>query len=384
MTGHSPPLVTNTFDIVLVLFVVSIYLSTLLHASNLGSKQFNHLLSYLVVTGIFYFGAKLLLRVCRISYDEIMGWLTAAVLIAALFGLVEFSGKNFFGFNVDGFVPRPSGATYPSTFAATVVRSRSFMSESANFASFLDMFTPIIVVHWWTKGRRSWSFVILAVVVSALVTTFSAAAVVAVGAGVFCLGVLYVSRLISGRGLRGILPVGLLAGVVIVGVSIMIVHREADWSGGIIDKILFLNESSAGDRLQRWTSALEMVGRSPCFGSGAGSFLRASQVGEGIVSWPIQVLAEGGFVAGMLLATLFLLLLRRVIRFPDSRRYAYLMGLIACIVHYSVISDYWMPWIWFLPLLVYMVPVGGRSSARVAGDQTWAYSGIESSIWPKG
>jgi hypothetical protein len=356
---HRP--VTTAFDFLVILLVASIYLSTAIHVQGMEQTQFNHLMSYLAVVGFYYFGAKLLLHQSQFSYDEVMGWLTVSVLIAAGFGLVEFAGKNFLGFDVDAWVPRPEGVGYLSTFDMVVVRSRSFMSESANFASFLDMLTPALVVHWWGKGRRLRCLLILAVVVPALVTTFSVASVIAISAGACAASLLFVpSVLASGRGLRGILPMSALAGVVASGIGVLIAHRDSLWAGVVVAKVLLAEPGSAGDRLSRWHGALEMIGQHPVIGTGAGSFLDASRVGKGIVSWPLQVMTEGGMVAGAILVSLFLLVLWRAVRIPDARRYAYVMGTMALAVHYSVTSDYWMPWIWFLVLLVYRVPTEGR------------------------
>jgi O-antigen ligase len=355
---HRP--VTTAFDLLVILLVASIYLSTAINVRGMEQTQFNHLMSYLAVIGFYYFGAKLLLNASRFTYDEIMGWLTVSVVIAAGFGLIEFVGKNFLAFDVDAWVPRPEEAVYHSTFAAVIVRSRSFMSESANFASFLDMLTPILVVHWWCKGKRLRCFLLLAVVIPALVSTFSVASVVGIFGGTLAAGALFiVSMLISGRGLRAILPMSALAGVVAACFNALLANRDALWASTIIAKVLFVDTVSASDRLNRWSGALEMISRHPIIGAGAGSFFGTSQVGQGIVSWPLQIMTEGGMVAGAIFVSLFLVVLWRAVRIPDARRYAYLMGVIALAVHYSVISDYWMPWIWFFVLLLYRVPIEG-------------------------
>ena len=88
-------------------------------------------------------------------------------------------------------------------------------------------------------------------------------------------------------------------------------------------------------------------------GHGAGAFLDPSHVGGGIFSWPVQVLTEGGMVAGVLLAGMFAVLLRTVFQIRGKSNYGYVMAVLAAMAHYSVVSDYWMPWIWFLVILVY-------------------------------
>ncbi len=353
--GRIHRVITHPFDRAALLFFLVLAASTALNPAALDTKSVAHLASYAAAIGIYYFGAKHLTIAARVDLDQMMKWVTISVLFAAIFGLVDFISKNFLNLDIDSMIPRPNTHTFNSTFALSIIRSRSFMSESANFASFLDTLAPLAVTHWWERGRKGIATTTALISLAALVSTFSTAGFVALIVGTTVATTLYtIQKMLDWRRTSHIGAAVVLVGMGVVAVGSLITHRGAAWADSIIYKLTFMDAASAGGRLERWSRALEMASEGPLIGHGAGNFLAPSSVGSGVVSWPIQILTEGGIIAVALGAMMFLSCVRSSFHIKGLRKYGFIMGLVALAVHYCIISDYWMPWIWFFVILIHL------------------------------
>ena len=120
----------------------------------------------------------------------------------------------------------------------------------------------------------------------------------------------------------------------------------------ILGKITLSNVSSGQERVVRWRDAIAEFPEHPVLGEGLGA--TSAERGTGVISLYLLLLKEGGAVGLGLLAGFLGLVLFRVLRMKedDPYRYAYLAGLVAGIVHYALVSDFWYPWLWTLCALV--------------------------------
>ena len=345
-------------DTLLLAFLVSLYIASSINIDAFAIKQFNHLLSYTVVIGAYYFGAMILTRRAKVGLNEIIFWITVAVIFASVFGIVEFAGKNIFNYDVDPMIPRNVGTRYNPTYAGVVVRARAFMSESGNFALFLELFAPLVIAHWFGTGRKVLGGILSLVVMTALVTTFSAAAVAGLSFGmmfalIVYLATVFASMKISRSGLKTLILC--LFGVALL--AIMVARNmDSDFVSGITSKLTF-SYSSVDDpesRLARWRAVLPFIAEHPVFGLGPGGFLGSDGSGQGIVSWWLQIIVEGGLVSAALFFSFYVSVFIKALRIRGIRKYAYIISLGAGAAHYSVISDYWLPWIWFLFVVITM------------------------------
>ena len=373
-SGHVAIPLVFLQDKLLLAFLVSLCIASLINVDIYGARQFNHLLSYIVVIGAYYFGSKVIAQKAKVGLNEIMCWLTIAVILSSVFGIVEFVGKNYFNYDVDLFIPRNTVVEYNPTYAGIVVRARAFMSESGNFALFLELFSPLIIAHWFGIGRRGLGGILLALVVSALIITFSAAAVASLSFGMMFAFIIYSlksfsSMKISRAGLK-ILFFGFL-GVVLFATTVTR-NIDNDFVTGIASKLTF-NYSHADDpdsRLSRWRAVLPIIAEHSVIGLGPGGFLGFNDSGQGVVSWWLQIVVEGGVISAVLFFSFYASVFIRALRIRSGRKYAYIISLCAGAVHYSVISDYWLPWIWFLFVMVIIESRQsrvGRSSIDVCG-----------------
>lgn len=332
-------------DIWLLLFLGWMWLSTTINLFTAGEPQreFSHLLSYIGVIGLYYFGAKRLMSNSELSRDAVAKLATVAFFAVVAFAFFEFLGKNFLGINIDALIPRFFDEEYSPLQGGLFIRPRAWTSESGNFALYLEILTPILVFHHLALHRWLLAASVLLLGSAALVLTFSAAGI----ASIFSATVLVYSYVgITGSGAARRQAKWVILGVIPLIIAVVISEMyEPLLISTIVDKLTFQDYSSALDRLGRWQDAIELAQENLGLGLGAGGFL-SGDLQFGVVSWWLQILLEGGLTAPILLAGFFL----SAFRFALTRSRGGIgvaIGTVAAALHYAVISDYWLPWVWF-------------------------------------
>jgi hypothetical protein len=338
-------------DLWIVLFLIWIYAVTAVDIVSRGGstqgKQLSHLLSYVGVIGVYYFGVKNVMVSAESPSSRIARLATISYVVVILFSYVEFLGKTFLDIDVDSYVPRVFDEEYNPTQAGFFVRSRGLASESGNFALYLEVMMPILAGHYWTVGKGRVAVLMIALGTVGLLLTFSAAAFVALPLALvatFLVRWLVARRidLISGhRTWKSFLLI--LTPMVLAATALS--QLDADVMHGIYEKIAFLEEGSARDRLGRWQEALDLVGEDPLLGTGAGGFLHGGVLRFGVINWWLQVVLESGLIGFVLLAAFVVHAFFTAVRSQVNTGFA--IAILAASLHYMVISDYWLPWLWF-------------------------------------
>lgn len=369
-TGEARVLLIEKWDWPIIAFVVWMLLSVVVNVASLDGKVASHTMSYIAVLSLYYIAFRSLISKSKVDFDTIMRWVTVSVLFASVFGVFEFLGKNILGYNIDNLVPRYEQEHEYNPLYFGFVRARSFMSESGNFALFLEVFSPVIVYYWWSKQKTIIALVILTIVIGALCTTMSAAAMASLMTGLTVGISLYFFKNIFVGTWRAEFIFSMFRIAVLFALLVVIVFL-VDGVGYIVplfEKIGLVGGASVEDRLYRWEMALIAISINPVFGVAPGGFLVSNIVGQGVVSWWLQVFLEGGIPAGLFLFLFFVLNLRMVLGITSNIKYAYIVSLVSAIIHYAVISDYWFPWLWVLIVMIqftYKKSYSGKSDFQV-------------------
>ncbi|MGE5481391.1 MAG: O-antigen ligase family protein [Bacteroidota bacterium] len=320
-------------DAALWLLLVVVGLSTLVNGGN-SDMRWSHALAYLAVILLYYYSPVLMLWTNVKHRQRIDSFIVYGVFLAAAFALLEFTLKNFVGFPLDSYVPRPLVQIGDPTFMGRWIRARSFAEEPGHFALYLNTMAPLALLRAWQHYGPRTARWLASLVLLAFVTTFSSAGVVSAAVGAVAAGLL-------DRRLRRVL---VLAGAVLGGLlllwSLLGSHPAAVLSEMISGK-LSLDNVSLSDRVAKWVRAWMLWQSHPAFGAGPGS-------AQGAISWYLELGAETGVIGTVMLLALLMLQVRQAMRLDSPLRGVMLYSLFASYAHYAVISNFWYPWLWFL------------------------------------
>jgi O-antigen ligase/polysaccharide polymerase Wzy-like membrane protein len=308
-------------------------------------KQLPHLLSYFGVIVVYYFGVKVLLLTAGSSANRIFGTAAISYLLVVLFSYFEFTGKTYLDIDVDAYIPRVFDDEYNPTQGGLLIRPRGFASESGNFALYLEIMMPILAGHYWSTGRTFRASLVVAIGTIALILTLSAAAFVALPLALVV--ALFLRRLIcQAKGQATRIPALILLALVPTLVAVIAAqYLDTEVLHGIYDKMTFVEEGSARDRLGRWIEALDRISDNPLLGAGAGGFLEEGALRFGVINWWLQILLESGVLGFLLLSAFLAHAFIIAVRVHQNPGFA--IAILAASLHYVVISDYWLPWLWF-------------------------------------
>lgn len=357
-----------------VLFLTLATVSLLVQNSDSEAdpRAFSHLASYFAVFLLFWAGIERYVKVFQIPVDHIIKWITVGALLISVFVIVEFAATNMFGLDIGNYIPRAVGNDYDARYVVgsmSYVRARGLTSESGHTALYLAMFLPFVYYYFAridvSVRKLIWA---IGVVIFALVLTFSPAALVDLG--VACSAVLVVRQFAgitrpSKRFVGHRKVVHSLISLIGVLIAVQIIRGSA-FSGldGILNKLLFVNVGE-GSRTQRWEAALELFKVSPYVGGGPGVVV--IQNGTGSTSLYLEILAETGILGLSLFILIIAVSVFRLLALRSEIKWIYLFSLVVALCHYSVISDYWYPWLWLILALINFQKEREVSDAAIIG-----------------
>ncbi len=326
-----------------------------------SAKQINHFFAYefsILIQFIVF--RQFLFNTCHTQYDWLntIKYLYYGVMFACLFGLFEFTVKFFSVLDIDSYIPRPLASTeYDPTFLA-LFRIRSFVEESGHLSLFLEIFFPM--VFWYTKKYREfkWFFLSVIVILVAFILTFSS-----IGFFVVFLDLIIILAILAYRESKN-LAVGKISikyiGVVTGGVVVLstVVVLGFDFYELYNNLILLKLESSSGSRrsdaifvaldyLKNGGVHNIIVG----FGPGAYDVLGI----DSIISLYVNILFELGSIGLIVFLFFVCYVFINVFRVRNtSLRIAFFLSIFNGFLHYTVISNYWYPWIWVITALLFL------------------------------
>jgi hypothetical protein len=343
---------------------VATAVNVLMAQGRVEPKQVTHLASYWGVVLVYYYGLRLLLGSARWSSTTVLKWSSLVYLAVCVLALLEMSLKTYWGIDFDSYIPRLGDEEYFPLQAESVIRPRGLTSESGNLALYLELLGPVIVGHLWVSGRKAAALATAAAGIIAFVATFSAAGLVALGTA-YGIGVLFAASWTGKR--LGSLVFWLCVPIFLS--FFLYFFVSSDSLESIWLKLTFVDEASARDRLVRWQAAWAVISAHPLLGVGAGGFLEQFELNYGIVSWWIQLAVEAGLPAVLCFALFFMFALRSALH-RNIGHPGYFVSIAAAAIHYMAISDYWLPWLWFvLALLALQLKEQGLQPEAESGWQ---------------
>lgn len=314
-----------------------------------SAKSLTHVTAILVCTGIYFFFVR---AIAFTATPRMIGHAaTASLLAVSLFVIAESLALNLLGINIHDLLPSPDiNANSKWTIAGTWHRARGLSEEPAHSALFFALALPVSLLSTRTKLGN---ILFYSLTCSAYILLFSTASMLALLAGTVVAAM--VSFVRSPKLLVTVCGTVALAGIMYA--SVPTVNKYINHS--IVLKVSgLLGEadpvSSSNDRRQRATLFVDL-GPQFAWGRGWGTLshfnqeqkaLFGKEVPASFLSLYADVYAASGAIG---LVALLVFIGERLVRLALSRRRAALPVLVAVValcIHYSVIGNYWYPFIW--------------------------------------
>lgn len=340
-------------DKILFIFLLEIIFSYFINTFILGfnTKIFHHLLSYVVTILLMYFILKqIMLNIVgrNFSINRILKYVLYAVLIAALFGILDVFMKVFFHFDVNQYIYRPAVSTM-NIKVYNFYRERSFVVEPGHFALFLEILGPLAVYYIINELKNFFIKLILVfIIMFSFLLTFSTGGIL-----IFLISSLFVIiYYVLQKGIR-FKKNYILFIMVFFFLLVLFILYGVTYIDFLIKyfEMKITNSGSASNRLEKIEYAIFLFNHGDVFrelfGYGPGGYLVLySHIS--IICLYLLLLIETGIV-GLVLFVLFqILILVNIFKIKTKLKYYLLVAYISSSIHYMLISNYWYPWYWFL------------------------------------
>lgn len=287
------------------------------------------------------------------QFESLISVICYSVIFTSIYIFVEYISKNIIHFDIENYVQHLSRLEYVSTVLEDKNRPRGFATESGIMSIFYEMF---IFVLFFCSSRLDLSIRLKLLVRVAICSSF------------FGIVLLFSSAAIS------ILILGMLIVVFYEGIgfkkfvalffmlaAFVTFFRDEIYIFFIntfMNKIAFLFSGeligSAAERASVYNTAISTILKYP-FGIGFGiapqiasdgDLYYGEKVNAGQVSLFLTIMLSGGLFALFSLFLWLLLKIKKIMNSGSSKGYL-LASLGAIIIHYSLVSEFWIPFFWF-------------------------------------
>ena len=348
------------FDLVIIfLFFFLVGFSYIINAWG-NSKSLNHTVAYFSSFLLFYVTVKFAFFTIRdktFLLNRILQLVTYTTIVSALFGNAEFILWNGLGIDLNKLIPRPNEleASYNVTVLGIFHRARGFAPESGHFTFMLELFSPLTIYYLYFSGLCKWNLIVkflcIALIIFSFIFAVSTASFVILPVAFFLAAVVYSKTILAFIRRRFQKVVLVTAGsTAIVFLLNYFFSVYALIFSSISDK---MDSNSYDDRQDRINffyqefSRLDLIKK--LYGTGpAGATLLGFDESKSILSLYYSITFELGFLGMLLLAFLFGYILMHSLKIKSKIGFFLLVSLIAGILHYHFIANYWYPWFWFI------------------------------------
>ncbi len=349
-------------DFFIIFFVIALIFTS---AFNLNEKTFNYILAYILIFVFEYLVIKSAFYK-NIGYEKLMRINVYAVVFLSMFVLFEFSLNYFFSINIQEFMSRHR--IISAIYGGYLPRSYGLATEPGVVAFYYNTVGVLALWCIWEKMniRRMLKIILSLLIIGGFLTTFSSA-------GIF-FAIVSLIFVILWRGLSGIKKQIDLKRIVIINFLVIgliifgllnydVIKSVGDFFNPIFEKVSLNTEfNSVSDRLSRWERGITSIKNNPFIGTGLGS-TTLSGFGSS-TNWYMFLIVEAGIVGFLPIALFLIYVFIDIIKSKYSTKYYYLYGYIAGIMHFSVISTFYHPFLWTLIALFYIEKVSLVNSKK--------------------
>src|SRR6185312_15461651 len=348
------------FDILIILFFLFFNIVSFVINGWGIAISFNHTVAYLSTFLLFYITIKFTLFNIsdkNLLFKRILQFISYTTIISALYGNVEFISSNAFGVNLNDYIPRPAQYSDPYTpvVLSLFYRSRGFAYESGVYTQMLELFAPLTIYYLffsrfckWTKSLKIFLSITLFL---SFVFAASSATFVALPIAVFITCCFYIKRIYYFLRHRSFFYY--LKGIIVLIIIYIINNYLSLYSSILLSLTEKMNSYSMYDRQNRidffnstfskFTPLKKMIGQGP-----AATDIIGVDGWHVVVSLYYNVTFELGFIGLFLLVFLFGYISFYTLSIKSKIGFFLNIAVISGIIHYYVVHDFWVPWVWFI------------------------------------
>lgn len=348
------------FDlIVLLLFFLLVVFSYFVNGWG-DAKSLNHTVAYLSTFLLFYLAVKFAFFDAidkNLLFKRILQFMTYTTIFSAVYGNIEFISSNFFGLNLNDYIPRPTeeAMLYNPSVLGLYYRARGFASESGVYTQLLELFGPLAIYYMFFSKYCKWFriFKILATVSIILSILFAASSATFVA---LPLSILFSSLIYIKPITRYLLkkPWKFYLKSFFVFLIVLIINSYLSIYGAILLSITQKLDSSSleqrqdkinffYDQFSKFNPVNKLMGAGP-----AASDILGFQDSGTIISLYYNITFELGLLGLFLLLIFFLYLFVNNCTINSKIGFFLMVSLISGITHYYVVHNFWVPWFWFI------------------------------------
>ncbi|MEO8860490.1 MAG: hypothetical protein ABI358_03655 [Ginsengibacter sp.] len=347
------------FDLVFVaLFLFLVTFSFVINGIG-NAKSLNHTVAYFATFLFFYVAIKFTLFNAGDPgkiFNAVLRMVTYATLVSALFANAEFITSNFFGINLNEYIPRPNEeqAYYDATVLGIFYRARGFAAESGHFAFMMEFFSPLSIYYMYFSGACKWKKHYKVLFIFAIVTSFifavSTASFVIVPAAVLIASLFQINRVFryikknTGRFLLttfGITAVALLVNYFFSLYALILLSVNSKINNGLDYRQENINFFFK--KFFQFGPITQMIGSGP-----AGVILLGYGESSAILNLYYSITFELGFLGLFLLLALFFYVIFNIVKINSGISFFLLVSFFSGAMHFYFIANFWYPWFWFI------------------------------------
>jgi len=348
------------FDILIIFsFLFFDILSFIINGWGIAIS-FNHKVAYLSTFLLYYIGIKFTffsIHDKNLLFKRTLQFISYTTLISAVYGNVEFFSSNFFGVNLNDYIPRPAQYSDPYTpvVLSLFYRSRGFAYESGVYTQMLELFAPLTIYYLFFSGFCKWTKSLKIILSITLFLSFvfaaSSATFVALPIAVFISCFFYIKKIY--RFFRQKSFFYYSKGVIVLIIIYIVNNYLSFYSSILLSLTEKMNSYSMYDRQNRidffnstfskFTPLKKMVGQGP-----AATDIIGVDGWHVVVSLYYNVTFELGFIGLFLLISLFAYISLYSLSIRSKIGFFLNIAVISGIIHYYVVHDFWVPWFWFI------------------------------------
>ena len=348
------------FDIIIIaLLIIWIIFSYCINGWG-NARSLNHTVAYIVSFLLFYVAIKFTLnnlfdksKIIRL----VLKLLTYTTILNALYACIEFVASNFIGLNLNDYVPRPSEeeAFYDASVLELFYRARGFAPESGHFTFMMELFLPYTLYYLFFSGycklNRGIKIISTAVIAFSFLFAVSSASFVIIPLSFFIASLISFEKsvlFLKARLTQVIIFLTTLSSILFVLNYLFPLYSYILLS--LSDK---LDSTSFDDRQSRIDFFFYAFNKQDVmhklYGAGPAGFdILGFDDSKSILSLYYSITFELGFIGLLLLSLLFVYFMLCTINKRKKMSFFSLVSIIAGVMHYYFIANFWYPWFWFV------------------------------------
>lgn len=339
---------------------ISFILNIGIYASN---KPYNHIFAYTyVIIGNYFLLKNILLNQFKrgeLSFEKVTYFIGVGVLITSIFGLVEFFSKNVFFINIDDYIPRAAVQGY-EPLTASLIRIRSFIEESGHLAFYYEVLGPI-GLYGLRKFKKLFYSTLISMIMCFLLSFSTAGWIIVAVIGLVVFFYYLATIFVKSNSKSNVYPL-----VKVVSVSFLVLFISFYIYNTIgkefVENAIFLKVSGSGsadDRTDRAVEAFNALINSNwlhlILGHGPAAYDTLRFTAATLILYQVFALESGilglflflSFMAANVYQTFFIK--------DETLRIIFLSSIIAALLHFIFIGNYYYPWLWALIILAQIV-----------------------------